>query len=149
MIILVPSKRVVADTGLNFDIINIIINTIVYTKKRIVIRVLKAHNKSTFSAYYPSDNKILIKYDSDSTIYYIISAILHEVRHVVQSEKFKKLKYVYKNYKEYFNSPEEKDARKFEKLSRSFYSSYRNLVKLTEKYRKNNLEYFDGFDKYR
>jgi len=143
MIVLIPSKRVAKDTGIDFDLVNTILNTIIPTCKNKNIRVIKAHKKAGFSAFYPDDNKIAMQYDSQSSLNYIIGTILHEVRHSIQSEKFNNLEFVYKNYQEYYNSPEEKDARNFEKLSMQFCSVYRNFVKLKEKFIKNKLNSFE------
>lgn len=139
MIVLTPSKRIIKDTKLDFDIINSILSSFIDFKINCEVSVHKARSKVRYSAFYPDDKIIILSYKNDSSLAYILGSLLHEVRHVIQTLKVKNLDFTYENYKEYYNSPEELDARKFEKLTSSFCSSYRNLAKLKMKYKELKL----------
>lgn len=66
-----------------------------------------------------------------STLCDSIATILHELRHAEQIDKHgKTLKFQYASWQEYFDSPEERDARQYEDLAAdvlNIYNSRRNL----------------------
>ena len=141
MIELIPSKAVLDETQIDFNLLSFIISRFLPIKKYTSIKVYKS--KSNFSALYVNDGIIRINFKEGSSLRYIISVILHEVRHFVQTKKVKrKLLFNYSNYIEYYTSPEEKDARKFEKLTTEVCHIYKNYQKIAEKINNFGLDSF-------
>ena len=70
-----------------------------------------------------------------------ISTILHELRHAMQFDIFKyNVVARFSSYNAYYNSTEEKDARKFEKLTTEIVKIYDNYKKAEEKFKKFKLK---------
>lgn len=141
MIELIPSKSVLDETLIDYNLLSYIVSRFIPLKKKTQIRVYKSN--SNFSAFYVNDNTIRIDLKEGKSLKYIVSVILHEIRHFVQIKKVKrKLFFNYKNYKEYYTSPEEKDARKFEKLTTEVCHIYQNYLKIAAKISNLNLDSF-------
>ena len=70
-----------------------------------------------------------------------IKTILHEIRHAMQFDIFKyKVVARFSSYNAYYNSTEEKDARKLEKLTTEIVNIYDNYKKAEEKFKRFNLK---------
>lgn len=132
MLVLSPSKGLAKLTKLDFNLIGFILNRFIKVKWRTPIKVqICKHNWSE----YRSDKK-LIKIDikQGTSLKYIISTLLHEIRHVKQVKEVKNIRFDYENYNEYYNSPEEKDARKYEKLTVDVCRIYNGFKSIEKKY---------------
>lgn len=141
MIELTPSKAIVAETNLDFNLISYILSRFIQTKRKIKLKVYKSN--SNFSAFYVGKNVIRINLKENNTLKYYISTLLHEIRHYLQVKNVSnKILFQYANYIEYFTSPEEKDARKFEKLAADVCKIYNCYKKIDEKILKFNLDSF-------
>ena len=70
-----------------------------------------------------------------------ISTILHELRHAMQFDIFKyNVVARFSSYNAYYNSTEEKDARKLERLTTEIVKIYDNYKKAEEKFKKFKLK---------
>ncbi len=141
MIELKPSKAIVAETNLDFNLISYILSRFIQTKHKVKLKIYKSN--SNFSAFYIGKNVIRLNLKENNTLKYYISTLLHEIRHYLQVKNVsKKILFQYVNYIEYFTSPEEKDARKFEKLAAEVCKIYNCYKKIDEKILKFNLDSF-------
>lgn len=133
MIILKPSRTVEKLTGLDFDVINHILSHLYPSKSRKVIHVVKS--RYDFSYFSPTPLEIGLELDIDLSLRFIIGTILHEYRHFIQYHTLKTnaLFVEYDSYTEYWQSPEECDARKYEKLTTHVCKVYKELIAINEK----------------
>jgi len=139
MIQFLPSKSVIEKTGLDFELVSFILSRFVKTKRKIKVKVHKS--KGNYSAFYVGCNLIKLDLPNSITQRCILSDLLHEVRHILQVENLPfKLSFKYGSFREYYSSPEEKDARKFEKIATEVCSIYKNYKKLEEKITKFKLD---------
>lgn len=136
MIILEPSQGVNTDTEINFDLVSNLLTTLLeYKHKRkinIRVKVHKSRHKGISYCSHTEGNEYLINLDmSNKKRKYIFGTILHEIRHCIQNELFRfwPVK-VMKTWKDYWYSPEEVDARKFEALTTHFIKSYDAFITL-------------------
>ena len=146
MIKFFPSRRVQKDTGLDFDLLGNICSEIFNKgfKKNITFwcKIHKSRQKET-STMEKLDEKCLyqINLDIEGEKRYFIGAILHELRHAFQMGIFKyNVVAKFTSYKAYYNSTEEKDARKQEKLTSEIVKIYDNYKKAEEKFKRFNLK---------
>ena len=146
MIKFFPSKRVEKDTGLNFNLLGDICSEIFNRgfKKNLTFwcKVYKSRDEKT-STLERLDEKCLyqINLDIDGNRRYIISSILHELRHAFQQTIFEyEVVARFSSYRAYYNSTEEKDARKQEKLTSEILKIYDNYEKAQEKFKRFNLK---------
>lgn len=140
MLILIPSKSINKATKIDFNLLNFILNRFLNIKRRMYIKVEKSRN--CWSAYWPDEKMIRIDLDQGTTLKYIIATLLHEIRHIKQVTKNKNISFDYQSYNEYYNSTEEKDARKFEKLTLDVCNIYKSYKKIEEKYNQFNFNSF-------
>ena len=140
MLVLNPSKALVNATKLDFNLISFILNRFLKVKWRTPIKVQIC--KQDWSAYWPDKKIIKIDIKQGTSLKYIISTLLHEIRHVKQVKEVKNIRFDYKNYNEYYNSPEEKDARKYEMLTGNVCCIYDKFKSIEEKYAKFKLDSF-------
>jgi len=141
MITLLPSKAVIEKSGLDFALLSFIFSRFIKTKRPLKIKVHKS--KGEYSAFYVGRNLIKLHLPQSATQKYILSDLLHEIRHVLQVENLPfKLSFKYGSFNEYHNSPEEKDARKFEKLATEVNSIYKGYKKLETKIVEMKLDSF-------
>ena len=146
MIKFLPSRRVQKDTNLNFELLSNICSEI-FTKgfkKHLTfyVKVHKSRDKKT-STLEKLDEKCLyqINLDVEGNRRYIIGCILHELRHAFQQSIFKyNVVARFSSYTAYYNSTEEKDARKQEKLTSEIVKIYDNYEKAQEKFERFNLK---------
>jgi hypothetical protein len=140
MLVLKPSSGIVKATKLDFNLIASILNQFLKVKWHTHIKVEKC--RDNWSGYWPDERLIRIDLKQGTSLKYIISTLLHEIRHVKQVKEIKGIRFNYSNYTEYYNSPEEKDARKFEKLAVDVCKIYDSYKSIEEKYAKFNLDSF-------
>lgn len=132
MIRLVPSKGIIKDTQIDFKLVELIINQFLDMPQNLTLKVEK--NQSSWSGYWTQQKKIKINLGEGTSLKYVISTLLHEIRHAEQVANYKHITFNYKNYNHYYNSPEEKDARKFEKLTTDVCTIYTGLKNVKSKY---------------
>lgn len=129
MIILNPSPAIAKETKLDFNLISFILSQFVKTKRKVNISIQKS--KTNYSAFYVGLDIIKLNLKENNTTKYYIQTLLHEIRHYLQVKNVKKkLLFEYDNYIDYYCSPEEKDARNFEKLATDvckIYNCYKNI----------------------
>jgi hypothetical protein len=146
MITLKPSKRVSKLTGIDFDTLGWIINRVLCVnlnkELRYSISIHKCRTAGTSFVWLDDKTRnftIHLDCDEKNNTKYVIESILHEIRHILQHTLFKlKIQYAFRSYKEYYNSHEERDARKFERLGTSVYHMYQAFEKsrlVFEKYK--------------
>ena len=141
MLVLKPSAGISKATNLDFKLINFILSGFFKVKWRTPIKVEKCRNN--WSGYWPDEKLIRIDLKQGTSLKYIIATLLHEIRHVKQVKEIRGIRFDYNSYKEYYNSPEEKDARKFEKLTTDVCKIYNNYKSIEEKYSKYNFNSFE------
>jgi hypothetical protein len=141
MIILKPTNGLINSTGIDYDLVTFILGRFVRLVKKATIRVERS--KKNYSYYDDGCRSIFIDIKNECSLKYIISTILHEVRHFMQlRQKNNNLDYVYSSYNNYYSSPEEKDARKYEKVATEVCRIYNQHKKIEEKFKKYNLDSF-------
>lgn len=140
MLTLTPSTRVIRATKLDFGLISFILSRFLKAGAPMLIKVERC--RSDWSGYWPDSKVIRIDLKQGTSLKYIISTLLHEIRHVTQIKQIKDMHFNYENYNEYYNSPEERDARKFEKLTVDVCRIYNSYKGIEEKYSKFSLNSF-------
>lgn len=141
MILLIPTKGILNVTKIDYGLVSFIISKFVKIKKKVSLRVERS--KKNYSYYDDSCKVIFINTRESCTLKYIIGTLLHEIRHYMQLEqRYNNLYFIYSNYDEYYNSPEEVDARKFEVLGVEVCKIYNQHKKIEDKYKKYELDYF-------
>ena len=146
MIKFLPSRRVQRDTGLDFDLLSNICSEIFNRgfKKNLTFwcKIHKSRVEET-STVEKLDEKCLyqINLDLEGSRKYLIGTILHELRHAFQLGIFKyDVVARFSSYRAYYNSTEETDARKQEKLTSEILKIYDNYQKAQEKFKRFNLK---------
>jgi len=145
MITLLPSKRVEKLTGIDYNVLGWAIDKVLSAnfKKDFVYNVTIHKSRvegTSFVCLGGRSRNFKIHLDCDGDMRYYVSTILHEMRHILQHNFFKyEIKTAFNTYKEYYNSPEEKDARRFEKLTTSVIHIYKALEKSKVVFDKNDL----------
>ena len=146
MIKFFPSRRVQKDTGLDFDLLGNICSEIFNKgfKKNITFwcKIHKSRQPETSTVEKLDGNRwYQINLDIEGERIYFIRTILHELRHAFQLGIFKyDVVARFSSYKAYYNSTEEKDARKQEKLTSEIVKIYDNYKKAEEKFKRFNLK---------
>ena len=146
MIRFLPSRRVQKDTNLDFELLGNICSEIFIKgfKKHLTffVKIHKSRDKRT-STLEQLDEKCLyqINLDIKGNKRYIIGCILHELRHAFQQSLFKyEVVARFSSYTAYYNSTEERDARKQEKLTSEILNIYDNYQKAQDKFKRFNLK---------
>jgi len=145
MISLLPSVQVKRLTKINYDTLEWVIDKVLSANlgKSFNYNVTIHKSRINETSYVWLENRsrnFKIYLDCSDDMKYTISTILHEIRHILQHNFFKMgISCAYSTYREYYNSNEEKDARKFEKLATSVIHTYKALEKSKEVFKKNNL----------
>jgi predicted RNase H-like nuclease (RuvC/YqgF family) len=132
MIKLIPSTGIVKVTGIDFKLVESIINCFIDIPQRLTLKVER--NQASWSGYWVDSKKIKIDLSQGTSLKYVISTLLHEIRHAEQLANKRRISFDYQSYKQYYDSPEEKDARNFEKLTTDVCSIYRRFEALNTKY---------------
>lgn len=128
MIILQPSAGFVKATELDFKLLTFILSRFIRTRSRVVVKIHKS--KERWSEFWPESKVIKIDLKQGTSLKYVVATLLHELRHYNQVRVFKSIRFNYDTYNEYYNSAEERDARKFEKLATDvcrIYNSYKSI----------------------
>lgn len=134
MIILQPSAGFIKATGLDFKLLTFILSRCIKIHPRVVIKIYK--NKQGWSEFWSDTKVIKIDLKQGTSLKYIVSTLLHELRHFNQVRVFKSIRFNYSTYNEYYNSAEERDARKFEKLAADVCRIYNSYKSIEEKFNK-------------
>jgi hypothetical protein len=135
MIKLKASASIQKITGIDYDLLSHILQYAFPVKQRVVIRIEKSRKNNLFSAYYYPNNIIRLYFPTEPpTLRYTVSTILHETRHYFHFKLYpSNMLCNYNSHLEYYNSPEEKDARKAEKLATEICAAYKNITNLRKK----------------
>lgn len=141
MIKFIPTGGIVKATGLDFALLSFIFSRFVKLKRRKTLRVERS--KRSYSYYYDKRKVICINTNEGTSLKFIVATLLHEVRHCMQlREKCNEIDFNYTSYWNYYSSPEEKDARKFEKLSTEVCKIYKQYKIIESKFKKYELDSF-------
>lgn len=149
MITLLPSKGVKKATGINFNVLANALTAMIQSNHRkaldITVHIYKSRQPgvSYVEAYDDIKNVYTVHLDQTSkqTRKFIFGTLLHEIRHCCQSAlwNYWPCTHKFKTYDQYFNSKEERDARKAEKLTRQFIKLYDMQVAVNKSYSKFGL----------
>ena len=145
MITLLPSIGVKKLTGINYDTLEWVIDKVLTANLgksfNYNITIHKSRVKETSYVWLENRSRnFKIYLDCSGDMRYSISTILHEIRHILQHQFFKtSMACAFSTYKEYYNSAEERDARKFEKLTTSVLHTYKALEQSKVVFKKNSL----------
>ena len=146
MIRFFPSKRVEKETGIDFEVLGKICTDIFergFDKKiNIECKVWKSKVKEQSTMERTKGRcHYLMDLDTDGSRRYVFGSILHELRHAFQEYVFNFTTVArFASYSAYYNSKEEKDARKQEKLTTEVMKIYDSFKKAEEKFERFNLK---------
>jgi len=147
MIKLIASQGVIKDTKLNYETLGNICTQIFRSgfgkdlKLKCIIHKSRTADLSCIEKISRGKYKISLDTKGDTDKKYYIGTILHELRHAIQDEIFKfRVIAKFSTYNAYYNSLEEKDARKQERLTTEVMKIYDNYEKAQEKFVKFNLK---------
>ena len=129
------SRKVEQLTKVNYDILEWVINRMLllnYKKEfNYDIRVYKSKTHYSYICLGEIEEPYIIYLNCDKhniNMRYVISTILHEIRHILQyTLHHTNMQSSFKSYREYYNSKEERDARRFEKLTTTVMRTYKAL----------------------
>ena len=152
MVILEPSQGIKKATGIDFDVLGDVISMIYMNcHHKPVDFVCKIHksripgvSQVSYSDHGKSGTKFEMVLDQTSrqTRKFIFSSILHELRHCCQLNIWKYWSddvSKFKSYEDYFESKEERDARKAEKMTSIVIKLYDNAIKAKQLYKEAGL----------
>ncbi len=151
MVILEPSQGIKKYTGIDFDVLGDVISMLYMNGHRkpvdFICRIHKSREAGVSQVTYSDDGKsghlFDMKLDQTTrpTRKFIFSTILHELRHCCQLNIWGYWTEVqrYNTYEDYFNSKEELDARKAEKMTTIVMKLYDNALKAKELYKECGL----------
>ena len=146
MIKFYPSKRIIKETKLDFELLGKICTDIFergFDKKiNIECKVWKSKVKEQSTMERTKGRcHYLMDLDTEGNRRYVFGSILHELRHAFQEYVFNFTTVArFASYNAYYNSKEEKDARKQEKLTTEVMSIYDSFKKAEEKFERFNLK---------
>tara|TARA_R100001079_G_scaffold110829_1_gene87693 strand:+ start:1687 stop:2139 length:453 start_codon:yes stop_codon:yes gene_type:complete len=142
MILLEPSKGIKQETKLDFKLLETLLTTILeYNHKKKIYLKVKVHKSripGTSYVHQKTKRNYLIGLDTSNTKKrYLISSLLHEIRHCLQFNLFGFWNHAvqFKSWKEYYTSREEVDARKMERLTTQLIKIYDSSTKLNDTFR--------------
>ena len=151
MVILEPSPGIKKYTGLDFDVLGDVISMLYMNGHRkpvdFICRIHKSREAGVSQVTYSDDGKSGYLFDmkldqtTRPTRKFIFSTILHELRHCCQLNIWGYWTEVprYNTYEDYFNSKEEIDARKAEKMTTIVMKLYDNALKAKQLYKECGL----------
>jgi len=151
MVILEPSQGIKKYTGIDFDVLGDVISMLYMNGHRkpvdFICRIHKSREAGVSQVTYSDDGKsghlFDMKLDQTTrpTRKFLFSTILHELRHCCQLNIWGYWTDVprYNTYEEYFDSKEEVDARKAEKMTTIVMKLYDNALKAKELYKECGL----------
>ena len=141
MVILEPSPGIKKYTGIDFDVLGDVISMLYMNGHRkpvdFICRIHKSREAGVSQVTYSDDGKSGYLFDmkldqtTRPTRKFLFSTILHELRHCCQLNIWGYWTEVprYNTYEDYFNSKEEIDARKAEKMTTIVMKLYDNALK--------------------
>jgi len=147
MIILEASKGIKQSTGINFKVLSDVLSILIQGnhRKKIEMTVKVQKSRQPGVSYCEADDnnnfKICLDQTTRQTRKFIFGSILHELRHCCQLNIWNYWANTckFKTYEDYFNSKEERDARKIEKLTRQVIKLYDLHVDFHKQYAKIGL----------
>ncbi len=151
MVILEASQGIKKATGINFDVLGDVVSMILMNSHRkpvdFVCKIHKSREAGVSQVTYSDDEKsgymfdMLLDQTSRQTRKFIFGSILHELRHCCQLNiwNFWTDTAKFNTYEDYFNSREEIDARKAEKLTKIVIKMYDAAVEANKQYKKYGL----------
>ena len=146
MIKFYPSKRIIKETKLDFELLGRICTDIFergFNKKiNIECKVWKSKIKEQSTMERTKGRcHYVMDLDTEGNRRYVFGSILHELRHAFQEYVFNFTTVArFASYNAYYNSKEEKDARKQEKLTTEVMKIYDSFKKAEEKFERFNLK---------
>ena len=146
MIKFYPSKRIIKETKLDFELLGRICTDIFergFNKKiNIECKVWKSKIKEQSTMERTKGRcHYVMDLDTEGNRRYVFGSILHELRHAFQEYVFNFTTVArFASYNAYYNSKEERDARKQEKLTTEVMSIYDSFKKAEEKFERFNLK---------
>lgn len=140
MIILQPSAGFIKATRLDFKLLTFILSRFIKIHSKVVIKIYKS--KQDWSEFWPDDKIINIDLKQGTSLRYVVSTLLHELRHYNQVKVFKSIRFNYDSYNDYYNSAEERDARKFEKLATDVCKIYNGYKSIEDKFKEFKFDSF-------
>ena len=146
MIKFYPSKRIIKETKLDFELLGRICTDIFergFNKKiNIECKVWKSKIKEQSTMERTKGRcHYVMDLDTEGNRRYVFGSILHELRHAFQEYVFNFTTVArFGSYSAYYNSKEEKDARKQEKLTTEVMKIYDSFKKAEEKFERFNLK---------
>ena len=145
MIQLIPSKTLVNSSGIDFALLSSIISEFVKFDTLTTFKCVK--HKHCFSEINLEKRIIRLFVSENNNLQYYVGTIIHELRHFMQYLKYKDiLIFNYDNYKDYYNSPEERDARKFETIATDICKIYNAHISIAEKFKKYQFDLLKELD---
>jgi len=136
-----PTAGIIKTTKLDYDLISFILSRIIKLKRRVTLRVERS--KRNYSYYYDKRKVICINTNEGTSLKFIIATLLHEVRHCMQlRQECNDIDFNYTSYWNYYTSPEEKDARRFEKLATEVCKIYKLYKIIENKFKRYDLDSF-------
>ncbi len=151
MIILEPSQGIKKATGIDFDILGDVVSLIMMNTHRkpvdFVCKIHKSREEGVSQVTYSDDAKsgyafdMLLDQTTRQTRKFIFGSILHELRHCCQLNIWGYWTNTakYNTYEDYYDSKEEIDARKAEKLTKIVIKMYDAAVEAKKQYVKYGL----------
>jgi hypothetical protein len=135
-----PSVNLKKRTGLDYDLLSYIFSQFIVEKRKRKFKVEIA--RVNYSFFDTQTLKIGVNLKEGDSLKYVVSVLLHEIRHYLQMKEPHYNQFdEYDSYWQYYRSPEEKDARKFEKLTAQVCAIYTNFKKIDEKIQNLNREH--------
>jgi hypothetical protein len=145
MLQLIPSKNVIESTGINFTLLSSIIDQFIKFDEDYTFKCVK--HKHCFSEINLEKRIIRLFVSEKNNLQFYVGTIIHEIRHFMQFLRYKDiLTFNYDNYKDYYYSPEERDARKFETIATDICKIYNAHISIAEKFKKNQFDLFKELD---
>ena len=146
MIRFFPSKRIKKETDIDFELLGKICTDIFEKgfgrKINIECKVWKSRVKEQSTMERTKGRcHYVMDLDTEGNRRYVFGSILHELRHAFQEYVFNFTTVArFASYNAYYNSKEEKDARKQERLTTEVMKIYDTFKKAEEKFERFNLK---------
>ena len=146
MIRFFPSKRIKKETDIDFELLGKICTDIFERgfgrKINIECKVWKSRVKEQSTMERTKGRcHYVMDLDTEGNRRYVFGSILHELRHAFQEYVFNFTTVArFASYNAYYNSKEEKDARKQERLTTEIMKIYDTFKKAEEKFERFNLK---------
>ena len=146
MIKFLPTKRITKETNIDFNLLSKICTSIFEKgfdrKLNIKCKIWKSNVKEQSTMEWTKGRShFIMRLDTEGDRRYVFSTILHELRHGFQENVFRFHALAkFSSYNAYYNSEEERDARKQEKLTTEVIRIYDSFKRAEEKFERFNLK---------